>query len=931
MSEAIENERTFLEDEFQAKVCLAWIYWVGGDLDLVVSVLPRNIEQDFAQLDGTGKESAGWTKVCALKGSYIKGTALVKTGHPAEALETFEAVLPILSSTSLKAPKDSAEQRTWTELLLTQFCLLSSQIVKMKPSSTLENETLSAFRAWASFWDRQRGRSSLLTSGYAANSEVSRRQIWKEYYVSLSIILQQGLPYPTTSLTTAYVDQSTRLLQREELQRVESKYEELLLQEVQFPRADQANEEVEQWVELVVQNWRVLCGANWMNTNPDQVGKEATSRRVLEILYRAATKTFHSTSVLRHLFTVHLAVGEFDLAFKAFDTYFEIVKKGKARVEKTGEVEDGLDNDETVLKTASQCIRALCRYGSRDSAQKAQQLGHYFEEWLDKHQTSTVGVQANGTSDDRLLQNGKVDVPAYTVSPLVFAAIWRSIGIARAHWTRLTFDAMSRSKIQKSAIDSLRKAILPKYASMDDVETLFALAMVLAERREISGAIDVVKRSLLPSHQSLVNKTTELGPHNSNFAKERSLIPLWHLLALLLSARQEFATAIRACEGAFEQFKDPKNLFGGMQLDGTYRSEHLNATALNEKSASPSKGLVDDMDDFEKQTVLEVKMTQLVLIEVIDGPQVAVNASDELLSLYTRLFGEPHKPQTVPHQTSQHVPPQSSAGTLKSIKGSIFGRSRRSMHQSSNTRGRASSLSEKSTLPLRPQTAQTHASTMKRAPTIHVTNETNGPTSQQQGHERTRHRSASLSRKKSHASLRNRSTSAGRAPNGIGSGEIDRSDHKMKSVRSIDELHKKQDSPAKSTSRPLPTMSQNMVQEEESLQAKNVAQQDTRLPQVASPAANPVIRFSKDQERRRRIGILVNVWLLIAGFYRRAELYEDSKGATDEAYKLVKGLELDISSDITGNPSIYDKGWGSYKSVEELWGDVWSEVGVQHR
>ena len=950
LSEAIKVEKSSAEDKFQARVCLGWIYWLGGKPELACSNLPKSIEQDFAQLDGTGQDTAAWTKVCALKASYIKGTSLVKTTAAADALQTFESALPILSSVTSKSLDGSSEQRTWTELLLTQLCLLSSSAIKTKLSSLVESETLSAFRAWGNFWERQRGQASLSIGGYAVNSDIARRQVWKEYYVILTTILQQGLPYPTTSMATAYTDASTRLLQRAELQRIESKYEELLLQEVQFPMADETNEEVEEWAELVVQNWRVFCGSEWQEYDSDQNGREAISRRVLDILYRAATKTFHSTSILRHLFTVHLAVGEFDMAFKAFDTYLEIVKKGKARVEKTGEMEKGLDDDETVLMTASQCIQALCRYGSRDAAEKAKDIGHYFEEWLRKHYPQTGAENnINGHGDGKTVENGDTHYSTASISAPILAAAWRSIGIGKAQWARYTYDAASRSDIQKEAIESLRKALLSEHDSIDDTHTFFALAMVLSERRQLDAAISVVKKALSPP--SSMNTSDKLGSHGGQFTRERSLIPLWHLLALLLSARQEFAIATRACEGAFEQFKEPKNLFGDMEVNETYRSEHLNLQVMSEKSSSHRRGLVDYMDDFEKETVLELKMTQLVLVEVQEGPQVAVNASDELLSLYTRLFGEPQKTYSIAPQTSQSVAPQSSAGTLKSIKGSIFSRSRKSVHKSSDTRGRASSLNEKSDLPVRPQTAQTHASTTKAAPIIHVTNENGGTTTQPHEHEKLQKRSASLSRKKSHGSVRNRSASAGPAhtekrtvsathgehttlhretSQRLRAARLGRDGPAISSIPPSVVLAAQQEGSTTTSSTPLPLSSQPMLQKEESLKAKSHSRQDTRLPYMSaiSLMTNPPTRFPLDQERRRRIGILIKVWLLISGFYRRAELYDDSKGAIDEAYKLAEGLELDVSRDMSGNVSIYDGGWGNLKCVEELWGDIWSEVSV---
>jgi cargo-transport protein YPP1 len=879
--------------------------------------------------------------VCALKASYIKGTSLVRTGAPAEAFQIFQSMLPMLSSMSAKSVEGSREQRAWTELLLAQFCMLSSQKFRSRLSPSLESETLSAFRAWYSFWETSQ--TSSPPGGFAAYSNISRRQIWKEYYITLSTILQQGLDFPVTSVATAYGGPSTRSQQEVELQRVESKYEDLLLREVQFPRADQNNDEVEQWADLVVQNWRVLCGSSWLEGDQDQSRKEAMSRRVLDILYRAATKTFHSTAILRHLFTVHLSIGEFDTAFRAFDTYFEIVKKGKTRAEKTGDAEKSLDSDEIVIKTVSECIRALCRYGAREAAEKAKDLAYYLEDWLSKHHPQTLTVtDMGGLGSNEQAMNGDSPHAATPISPQVLAVAWRSIGIANAQWARVTYEAGSRSDIQIRAIKSFRKSLSPEYDGVDNVETLFALAMVLSERRELNAAIEVVKRALLPPSMSSIGAKRQLGPSGMRFAREKSLMPLWHLLALLLSARQEFTTAARACEGAFEQFQDPKNLFGDMQLTGTYRSDHLNTS---EKSSPQNKGVVDEMDDFQKETMLEVKMTQLALVEVLEGPEVAVNASDELLSLYTRLFGEPRQPLIPAPKTTQTLPPQSSAGTLRSIKGSLFGRSRPSLRKSSVHRGRTSPANEKSSLPLRPQTSQTQT-TVRRAPTIHVTNENGGTTSQSHHHEKLhKRRSASLSRKKSHSSIRNRSTSEGPARTdnrALSAAELadSRANHKLdatdsgQSGRAVSvasssvTLPAGQDGPQRSSSKRLPHAAQNMPQTEDPLKPNPTPQQDTRLPNSTSQSSssNTYTRFSKDQERRRRIEILVRVWLLIAGFYRRAELFEDAKGAIDEAYKLVERQEMDVSRDTSGDITIYKGGWGSIKSVEELWGDVWSEV-----
>ena len=835
--DVIEKERRYMEDEFQAQVCLGWVHWYLDEPALAAGRLPKDVEQEFAQLDGTNKESVGWTKVCAIKASYIKGNAQAKTGAHSEALTTFESTLPVFASISATQTYGK-ELKKWSELYLTDFCMLASQEMRRKATPVVETETLTAFRAWGKFW----AHPAAPVGGSAPGADASRLDVWKEYYIVVSDLLQQNLPFPVSALTTAYPSTSTRYHQREELKIVESRYEALLLKEVQFPKAEETNEKVEEFVGHVMQNWRILCGSTWKEGDLGDGGAEAVSRGVLEVLYRAASKTFHSTPLLRNLFTLHLAVAEFDLAFKAFDTYLEIVKKGKARVEKTGEQESGLDEDEEVLATASEGIKALCKYGSQDGADKAKDLAIYFEGWLEKHHPVE---QYNGNG--RALENDYSSQSIGIIAPKILAMAWRSIGIAHAQWARFTYEAASRTEIQLHAIKCFRTALHPSFNSSNNIETLFSLGIILAERRELNAAIDVVKVGLVAHKSPFTNGSSELGPRPGRFSNERLQIPLWHLMALLFSARQDFLTAAKFCEGAFEQFQDPKNLFGDSSLTSPYRSDHLKAS---EKNHPRTFGVVDEMDDFEKENVLEVKMTQLAIIEVLEGPEIAVNASDELLSLYRRLFGDPSKDAAavVPPSTATISPPKSSAGTIRSIKGSIFGRSGRSQRKA-NT---APIIGQRSNIAIRPQTSQTVAS--GRAPTIQVIG-ANGSTSKQRHHltkethpEKSK-RSTSLSARRSSASRRNRSSSASRAEEhtvAIMDGDqfftppiySQHNDQWLSDSQptGTDNLLKDKPVGQSKTSKPLPPKPQSMQHTEKFLKpatSEPSSNQDTRLPHIS--------------------------------------------------------------------------------------------------
>ncbi|RFU33913.1 hypothetical protein B7463_g2397, partial [Scytalidium lignicola] len=905
--EAIESEQTYPEDAFQAKICLSWAHWYLGEPGLAAQRVPRSVEEEYQKIVGSNKGYSEWTKAAALKGAYIKGTYLANANALGEAMETFDSVLPIfINIPSLSTNK--RELRTWVELYLTGFCLTSSKAIKSKFSSILETEALSAFRAWAGFWEDQKAG---FIGGRLPHADVSRRHVWLEYYHMMSELLQQGLPFSTTALITTRPDTATRQQQKNELIRVESKYEALLLNEVQFPQAEASNDEVEAFVGLVMQNWRILCSDRWQELWKGGGDADTISRGVLDILYRTGTKTFHSTHILRHLFTVHLAVGDFDLAFKAFDTYLDLVKKGKERVQKTGEPESSLDDDENVLITASECMIALCKYGPEQGAEKAHQLALYFEEWLEKH----FPTEGSGNH-----QNSTCPVPSDPVSPGVLALTWRSIGIAHAQWSRAAFEASTRTDIQLRAIKCFRKALRPEYMSTTSVETLFALGTILAERRELTTAIEVVKAGLLPP----IKPTS---PQETGFLRERSLIPLWHLMALLVSARQEFVTAARSCEGAFEQFLEPANLFGNADLNSSYRSDHL-----NEKAAPRSFGIVDEMDDFEKANVLEVKMTQLALVEVLEGPEIAVNACGELLSMYGRLFGgDPQKnnPFFITPKTTSTLPPKSSAGTVKSTRGSIFGRSR-SLKRSQ----RESSVSEKTLIPARPDTTQTATGTISRAPTIQVTRE-NGTV--KEPHEKLRKRSESLLRKDSVGGRERSKSRSGRNASRAPSMRSQPSSTVQPSPATVD--GEKFFTPPASPGQREAILGENTI----ATQIRSAVSQDKPPQEELKPASSSLgtsnesytasslielkSRLPKAQESHRRSGTLVKVWLLIAGFYRRAAVYDDAKGAIEEAQKLVEGLEAGMLQDSSANVTVNDAGWGGGKSVKELWGDVYAERG----
>lgn len=525
------------------------------------------------------------------------------------------------------------------------------------------------------------------------------------------------------------------------------------------------------------------------------------------------------------------------------------------------------------------------------------------------------------------------------MEPRSLAVAYCAIGISFAQWARFTYEADARAGIRAKAVSYLQKSLAPKLQDTNSLEALYALALVLAETRDILGSIKVVKKALSSAtkDKNALSVDGVINPgYATEYGRERKLIPFWHLLALLLTARSEFSQAEQACEAAFEQFGDPTVLFGKEDAQ-TFRSEHLNDVS---GKAERNLGIVDQMERFEKSAILEIKMTQLALVEVVDGSTASVDGCDELLALYARLFGDPatEKAPIKPAPTSHMVPPKSAVGT---IRGSIFRSKVPAKSPPKNSVVRSPSVGSSK--------ASAAATQTSHAPTIQVTDEnTNGGAKEHHHHHILPHRhhddhsgvqrSPSKLKKKSAASLRRRSDVDGQhdvevpdLPDAVASDSPARSNTVgSKSARrsSVASSNRKS---LESTDRSLRPVAHNMSQHAAPPPAGHAHQPpklDSRLP-APFPNANyipPEPYFSKIQERRHKVSLLASIWLFICGLYTRAEMHDDAKDAVTEAHKLVESFEAEVAHESSTSKAFADRGWGGGKSVEHLWADVYAAV-----
>ncbi len=238
---------------------------------------------------------------------------------------------------------------------------------------------------------------------------------------------------------------------------------------------------------------------------------------------------------MRHLFTVHAFLAEFDIAFRAFDLYVETMTKGKARAEKSGSAGPDLDSNETALRLAADAIRLSCRYGSQEAAERALSIGATMQHWIEKGSGGFL-EQGNTTSSNSQNRDSLGPITS-NLSPEILTVAYLGIGVSQANVARVTYDPRLRGDMQNRAVESLRRSLQQGLPDAECTESLYVMGLVLAEMRDIAGAIEMVKRALTSLEATAsanlngdtIHDRAQADPRHmdeESFVKEKRFLPV---------------------------------------------------------------------------------------------------------------------------------------------------------------------------------------------------------------------------------------------------------------------------------------------------------------------------------------------------------------------------------------------------------------------
>ena len=582
----------------------------------------------------------------------------------------------------------------------------------------------------------------------------------------------------------------------------------------------------------------------------------------------------------------------------------------------------------------------LCFYGRRKQVERAQEIAVILEGWLHKIQSQTDPVAS--ADDNPADLKSERSRPDRRVPEEALAAAHRSLGICRAHWARLTYETSKRPDLFDKSIASFRRASDYATPSTESAEIHYALAVILAETRDTDAAIQSTKQAIsLCTHDDMESAEFERFSDTQEDQNRRVLFKAWHHLAFLLSARQDFATAIASCEAAGDLYSD---LFESFQ-------HHK---------------VVEKLALAERESIIELKMSQLVLSEILDGSEEAVNACGDLLGLYKQLFGhteasDAQAPAVAAEASNGTVfPPRTANGTIKSTRRSLLGRSKEAVGSLPHI-GRHSH-------PI-PVTGEAAKEISRDANISLVQDESTVEKKYQPPHHLARQESKKLRKRQSRRSVASERRNRGSSPNKsstvdgsedstqvlplrvanlkrsslettyTGSTPLDLNrDSKDMDMTSTNIVSSDLSHPLskKAESSRLPPNSSHTTQH----QNRNLAPEFPKPPSSGSSKAPPISSqqlfslpdpiYPSTDLNRHALTLLTRIWLFIAQLYRDASMPLDAQGALSEAFQQAQSIETLVATIESSAQALSTPGWGNLKSVAEIWADVHAEQAALH-
>ncbi|RKP27826.1 hypothetical protein SYNPS1DRAFT_20757 [Syncephalis pseudoplumigaleata] len=511
----------------------------------------------------------GYRFILSLQAWIVKGIILEKVqNQPLDAYECYSNVWKLV--------RDYSGERGDTMIWWLEEALYRRPLIQMVHGT--RTMAITAFRDY---------RDSCL--GWPREFRPAKRLVLCRFSVPLiSASYMEGDYVQGTPLLTSSGDApmiQVPMTFRQEILQLHELYEDAVHRCAQFPRANHVNMLPLEMADQIMNDWKLIGAASRMER-----------RGLVELLYRATEITFQAPAIMRHLVTALIALGEYEEAELALESYAELVGKRNAIVSRNdamaaaqNEAVDGPAENGTLSSECQSSSVASTLNGSTSTAHDDAEHPQKVVETLlvgarlmmtDLAKPKDCIRHAQTAIKICEINNGVVNAQTYSTA-------WQLLGVGYGQLARECIQHDVRPGLYEQAISALTEAIS---RNPENAEAHYHLALQHADSRNLAQALVSVKQSL---------------QHDS------TRVRAWHLLALLMSANKDLEGALRVCQVGIETSE------WEVQADGS-----------GEKQGTAMDG----------EDVLALMATRVALEDALYGPEKSLAHMNSLFVLYGRVF-----------------------------------------------------------------------------------------------------------------------------------------------------------------------------------------------------------------------------------------------------------------------------------------------------
>uniref|UniRef100_D8Q7D9 Uncharacterized protein n=1 Tax=Schizophyllum commune (strain H4-8 / FGSC 9210) TaxID=578458 RepID=D8Q7D9_SCHCM len=588
--------------------CIAYLERIP-DIGSLQSSIPSSRPDS---LGATLQDGRAWAMTEAMRSICLKGMSYENL-HPDEyrsALEQYAEALPILSFIKTELTLTSTPSATgaidfssftryrelwrWVDRLLWRAIVLASRCCDVFDDDTTRVDSL---WTWLAHY-------SALSTYWPPDFHCELRSTVCVLHLRALVLRHGHAPDESAISSSATATTSKPPPWVHAARVVTQEYHAILTASSTFPRAGERNKRVEDFVDLCVAVWET-GGA---------FGEHAGW--VIDILWWATRLTFNSYRIYRHMTRLFYVSGDPQLAKRTLRLYVQVVSK--AHLASDAGVGADADTDQHWVDTLASGARMLCNLASSlpgiDGIEMVREAGTYVEQ-------------------------AKTRLPAEDVELAAKVALAEGIYHQVLALKGPDLQPEQNPHFRPERFAQARKAFMKSVELHGTPAGFFHLAVALAcpsEDQDLDTAISYTAFAM------------EGDPKEIRY---------WHLMALLLSAKEQWQAA-RAIVDQAEQIGEPEpepvdgltpiaeapTVEDGEAVDGLPASSEPRPSDKKAVYVLGNEGEVPPSDDLLKPALdhpppsqqdlfehaLQLRMTQIALTEYMEGPEGAAEQGVEV-------------------------------------------------------------------------------------------------------------------------------------------------------------------------------------------------------------------------------------------------------------------------------------------------------------